>query len=225
MDRGVTGADPLREPDDHHATRPQGVDPVAREPAVNPTAGWYDDPLGAGLRFWDGATWTGYFASATGAMRTTLPAGDPAPAPGLSETGLSETVHAAPAADVNDACPHGHLVDGAHAACPACGASGLPEGIPETIIVGEREDWLDRLLAPVESTSPPSPAPEPRTEPRLAGRSAETHPAKTAPQSSRASAGADSGHVLAPSARGVASSDGPRPERGRHGRRSSGTSR
>jgi len=36
----------------------------ASTPADRPPAAWYDDPLGEGLRYWDGRTWTEHVARA-----------------------------------------------------------------------------------------------------------------------------------------------------------------
>lgn len=43
-------------------TAPQAVVTAASTSAINPPADWYDNPLGDGLRYWDGVAWTQHIA-------------------------------------------------------------------------------------------------------------------------------------------------------------------
>jgi hypothetical protein len=53
-----------------------------------PPAGWYQDPGGAGLRYWDGARWTEQVQSAVAGVPVTAAAGaDPAPTVAAPQTG------------------------------------------------------------------------------------------------------------------------------------------
>ncbi|HLN43656.1 MAG TPA: DUF2510 domain-containing protein, partial [Acidimicrobiales bacterium] len=49
---------------------------MAGEHEPDPPLGWYDDPLGLGLRFWDGAAWTEFVASAPVTIEPQPPVGD-----------------------------------------------------------------------------------------------------------------------------------------------------
>ena len=75
-DGGATGTDPIPGPEERQTQGPDGVVPVAGEHDPGPPLGWYDDPLGLGLRFWDGATWTEFVASARVTIEPLAPVGD-----------------------------------------------------------------------------------------------------------------------------------------------------
>ena len=51
---------------------PHGLPPWHRRLAVSPPASWYDNPVGSGLRYWDGAAWTPHVVRVAGAARSQL---------------------------------------------------------------------------------------------------------------------------------------------------------
>ncbi len=59
--------------------------PSAATPPTAAPADWYDDPVGEGLRFWDGSTWTGHIALAV----ATSPSSPSSPSPTARDDGLS----------------------------------------------------------------------------------------------------------------------------------------
>jgi sterol desaturase/sphingolipid hydroxylase (fatty acid hydroxylase superfamily) len=50
-------------------------------PDDGPPAAWYDDPLGEGLRYWDGGTWTEHIARPTATASSVSSPGTPGPLP------------------------------------------------------------------------------------------------------------------------------------------------
>jgi hypothetical protein len=66
--------------------------PVQTTSAGSPSADWYDDPLGEGLRYWDGGTWTEHVARAATTVQSQPEVGDLRPPDTycLSSTAVSE---------------------------------------------------------------------------------------------------------------------------------------
>jgi sterol desaturase/sphingolipid hydroxylase (fatty acid hydroxylase superfamily) len=63
LDHALRGGNTLLA-SERRSPRQYGGDPAATAPKV-PPADWYGDPVGEGLRFWDGSTWTEHTARAT----------------------------------------------------------------------------------------------------------------------------------------------------------------
>ncbi len=63
MDNGVQSYDEPPQHDPDPSARPRQEDPaVSTSSSYTSQAGWYRDPLGEGMRYWDGTAWTNFAA-------------------------------------------------------------------------------------------------------------------------------------------------------------------